>query len=91
MKVSDAISHALIAEGVTLAAGISGQSIGHVLDSIAESPKVSLIYAGHKELEDRVWRLKGLHAHTQRPKSRLALYAATKTPSDGRLLLDCGW
>ena len=45
MKVSDAISHALVAEGVTLAAGISGQSIGHVLDSIAESPEISLMYA----------------------------------------------
>ncbi|HWG03632.1 MAG TPA: thiamine pyrophosphate-binding protein [Beijerinckiaceae bacterium] len=44
MKVSDAISQALVAEGVTLAAGISGQSIGHVLDSIAESPSFSLIY-----------------------------------------------
>ena len=44
MKVSDAISQALAAEGVTLAAGISGQSIGHVLDSIAETPNVSLVY-----------------------------------------------
>jgi 3-phenylpropionate/cinnamic acid dioxygenase small subunit len=32
--------------------------------------KVSIIYATRQELEDRVWRLKGLHAHTQRPKSR---------------------
>lgn len=38
--------------------------------------KVSLIYAGHKQLEDRVWRLKGLHAHTQRPKSRLTRVVA---------------
>ena len=44
MKVSEAISQALVAEGVTLAAGISGQSIGHVLDAIAESPQFSLIY-----------------------------------------------
>lgn len=35
------------------------------------SAKVSLIYAGRLQLEDRVWRLNGLHAHTQRPKSRL--------------------
>ncbi len=27
--------------------------------------------AGRRQLEDRVWRLNGLHAHTQRPKSRL--------------------
>jgi 3-phenylpropionate/cinnamic acid dioxygenase small subunit len=33
--------------------------------------KVSIIYANRGELEDRVWRLKSLHAHTQRPKSRL--------------------
>ena len=45
MKVSDAICQALVAEGVTLAAGISGQSIGHVLDAIAESPNFSLMYA----------------------------------------------
>jgi acetolactate synthase I/II/III large subunit len=44
MKVSDAICQALVAEGVTLAAGISGQSVGHLLDSIAESPNFSLIY-----------------------------------------------
>lgn len=33
---------------------------------------IALIYEGHKQLEDRVWRLSGLHAHAQRPKSRLA-------------------
>jgi 3-phenylpropionate/cinnamic acid dioxygenase small subunit len=33
--------------------------------------KVSLIYANRRLIEDRVWRLKGLHAHTQRPRSRL--------------------
>jgi 3-phenylpropionate/cinnamic acid dioxygenase small subunit len=32
---------------------------------------VALIYEDRKALEDRVWRLSGLHAHAQRPKSRL--------------------
>src|SRR3954451_15433538 len=45
MKVAEAIAHALSAEGVTLAAGITGQSIGHVADSLAERNVVSLIYA----------------------------------------------
>ena len=45
MKVSEAIAKALVAEGVTLAAGISGQSIGHVLDAIADSPEIKLMYA----------------------------------------------
>ena len=45
MKVAEAIAHALTAEGVTLAAGITGQSIGHVADSLAERNGVSLIYA----------------------------------------------
>lgn len=44
MKVSEAISQVLVAEGVTLAAGISGQSIGRVLDAIADSPNFSLMY-----------------------------------------------
>jgi benzoate/toluate 1,2-dioxygenase subunit beta len=40
-------------------------------EGVEPSAKVSLIYAGRRQLEDRVWRLNGLHAHTQRPKSRL--------------------
>jgi 3-phenylpropionate/cinnamic acid dioxygenase small subunit len=32
---------------------------------------IALIYEDRKSLEDRVWRLSGLHAHAQRPKSRL--------------------
>jgi 3-phenylpropionate/cinnamic acid dioxygenase small subunit len=40
-------------------------------EGVVPSAKVSLIYAGRRQLEDRVWRLNGLHAHTQRPKSRL--------------------
>lgn len=41
-------------------------------DGVDPRSKVSLVYANRKQLEDRVWRLNGLHAHTQRPKSRLA-------------------
>lgn len=40
-------------------------------DGTDPSKKVSLIFAHRKQLEDRVWRLNGLHAHTQRPQSRL--------------------
>lgn len=41
-------------------------------DGTDPSKKVSLVFAHRKQLEDRVWRLNGLHAHTQRPQSRLA-------------------
>jgi 3-phenylpropionate/cinnamic acid dioxygenase small subunit len=34
--------------------------------------KVALIYDDRKQIEDRVWRLSGMHAHAQRPKSRLS-------------------
>ena len=45
MKVAEAISHALVSEGVRLAAGITGQSIGHVADALAEHDSVKVIYA----------------------------------------------
>ena len=45
MKVAEAISHALVSEGVRLAAGITGQSIGHVADALAEEDGVKVIYA----------------------------------------------
>lgn len=32
---------------------------------------IALVYEDRKHLADRVWRLSGLHAHAQRPKSRL--------------------
>ncbi len=41
-------------------------------DDADPNEHIALIYEGHKQLEDRVWRLSGLHAHAQRPKSRLA-------------------
>ena len=45
MKVAQAISRALVSEGVTLAAGIAGQSIWPVIDAIGDCEEVSLMYA----------------------------------------------
>jgi thiamine pyrophosphate-dependent acetolactate synthase large subunit-like protein len=45
MKVAEAISRALVSEGVRLAAGISGQSIGRLLDAIANCDEIALMYA----------------------------------------------
>ena len=45
MKVGDAIADALVAEGISLAAGISGQSIGRLLDAIANRNEIKLMYA----------------------------------------------
>lgn len=32
---------------------------------------IAIVYENRAQIEDRVWRLSGLHAHAQRPKSRL--------------------
>ena len=40
-------------------------------DEIDPSRRVSLIYERREQIEDRLFRLKGRHAHAQRPKSRL--------------------
>ncbi len=45
MNVAQAISRALVSEGITLAAGIAGQSIWPVIDAIAGCEEVSLMYA----------------------------------------------
>jgi acetolactate synthase I/II/III large subunit len=45
MKVAQAISRALVSEGVTLAAGIAGQSIWQLIDAMAETDEISLMYA----------------------------------------------
>jgi acetolactate synthase-1/2/3 large subunit len=45
MKVAQAISRALVSEGVTLAAGIAGQSIFPVIDAIGDCSEMSLMYA----------------------------------------------
>ena len=44
MNVAQAISKALRLEGVRLAAGITGQSIGHVADAFAEEEGASVFY-----------------------------------------------
>ena len=45
MNVAEAVSRCLVAEGVTLAAGLSGQSVGPLLDRISDRPEISLMYA----------------------------------------------
>jgi thiamine pyrophosphate-dependent acetolactate synthase large subunit-like protein len=45
MKVAQAISRALVSEGVTLAAGIAGQSIWQLIDAMAETDEIALMYA----------------------------------------------
>ncbi len=45
MKVAQAISRALVSEGVTLAAGIAGQSIWPVIDAIGDCGEVTIMYA----------------------------------------------
>jgi 3-phenylpropionate/cinnamic acid dioxygenase small subunit len=32
---------------------------------------IAIVYENRAQIEDRVWRLSGLHAHAQRPRSRL--------------------
>lgn len=44
MNVATAIGNALVAEGVRLAAGITGQSIGHLADALSLHPEMSMIY-----------------------------------------------
>lgn len=40
-------------------------------DEIDPGRNVSLIYERREQIEDRLFRLKGRHAHAQKPKSRL--------------------
>ena len=44
MKVAQAIARALYQEGIRLVAGITGQSIGHVADALAECENMSVFY-----------------------------------------------
>jgi acetolactate synthase-1/2/3 large subunit len=44
-SVAETISHCLVAEGVKLAAGMSGQQIGPLLDQIAGRTEIALMYA----------------------------------------------
>ena len=45
MKVAEAVGRCLAAEGVTLAAELAGQSVGPLLDGIADRSEISLMYA----------------------------------------------
>jgi acetolactate synthase-1/2/3 large subunit len=45
MNVAEAITHSLVAEGITLAAGLAGTHIGRILDAIASCEEISLMYA----------------------------------------------
>jgi thiamine pyrophosphate-dependent acetolactate synthase large subunit-like protein len=45
MKVGEAVGHALVQEGVRLAAGLAGTHIGQIIDAIAAREEVSLMYA----------------------------------------------
>ena len=44
MNVAEAMSSALAAEGIRIAAGITGQSIGHLADALAERQDVKIFY-----------------------------------------------
>jgi len=44
MNVAQAICQALVKEGVRVAAGITGQSIGHLADALSLAPEVALFY-----------------------------------------------
>ena len=44
MRVAEAIAQALASEGVRLAAGITGQSVGHIADAMAETEGVKVVY-----------------------------------------------
>ena len=45
MKVGEAVGHALVQEGVRLAAGMGGTHIGRIIDAIAGREEISLMYA----------------------------------------------
>lgn len=45
MKVSEAVGHALVAEGIELAAGLGGTHIFKIIDEIASHREINLMYA----------------------------------------------
>jgi len=45
MKVGEAVGHALVQEGVRLAAGMAGTHIGKIIDAIAAREEIALMYA----------------------------------------------
>jgi len=44
MIVAEAISQALVAEGVRLSAGITGQSVGLIADALISRPELQMYY-----------------------------------------------
>ena len=44
MNFAEAIGDVLVAEGVRVAAGITGPSIGHLADALAERPEVKVFH-----------------------------------------------
>ena len=44
MNVAEAIAQAVVAEGAKLAAGITGQSVGHIADALSMNPNMTMIY-----------------------------------------------
>ena len=44
MIVAEAIAQAVVAEGAKLAAGITGQSVGHIADALSMNPNMTMIY-----------------------------------------------
>jgi len=44
MNVAEAIAQAVVAEGARLAAGITGQSVGHIADALSMNPSMTMIY-----------------------------------------------
>ncbi len=44
MNVAEAISEAVAAEGARLAAGITGQSVGHIADALSMNSEMTMIY-----------------------------------------------
>ena len=44
MNVAEAIAEAVVAEGARLAAGITGQSVGHIADALSLNPDMTMVY-----------------------------------------------
>ena len=44
MNVAEAIAQAVVAEGARVAAGITGQSVGHISDALSMNPAMTMLY-----------------------------------------------
>ena len=82
MKVAEAIAQALVLEGVRLAAGITGQSIGHVADALAERTKSrssTFVRSGSRSNRGRIC------ARERRAGRRFRGRRSRRSECDGRL------